>query len=174
MAKSNDSLNETMLLEDAYIAAYESRMESIVQNSKILTQMSEEVKAFVNERESDEDSDGYEYVSLGEALRRWGASLVNFMSDHMLFFVIVAFIIVASVVMTIGRINSIIMIFLAFVLLALLAAILLYLRWQDWKDKREALAKAEMLYKAAQDAKKRQSAAKEAAKRVSEPDGAKA
>ncbi len=47
--------------------------------------------------------------------------------------------------------------------IALLAAILLYLRWQDWKDKREELAKAEMLYKAAQEAKKRQSAAKASA-----------
>lgn len=167
MAKGKDTLNETMLLEDAYIAAYESRMESIVQSSPILKRMSEEVQARVDEQVAEAESDGYEYVSLGEALRRWVGGLGDFMSEHMLFFIIVAFIAVASVIMAFGKINSMIMIFLAFILLSLLAAILLYLRWQDWKDKREELAKAEMLYKAAQDAKKKQSAAKAAAEKVS-------
>lgn len=162
MPNGNGAIDETRLMEDAMAAAYESRMESALGSSKILSDMSEEVKRYIRERDG-EGSDGYEYVSVGEFVRRMAGNVAEFMSDHMLFFVIAAFILIASVIMAFGRLNSLIMIFMAFILLALLAAILLYLRWQDWKDKREELAKAEMLYKAAQEAKKRQSAAKASA-----------
>lgn len=159
MSKGSGVIDETLLMEDALQAAYESRMESALSSNKILSEMSEEVKRYVRERDTD-DSDGYEYVSVGEFIKRQAGNLASFMSEHLLFFVIVAFIGVSTVIIAFGRLNSLIMIFMAFILLSLLAAILLYLRWQDWKDKREQLAKAEMLYKAAQDAKKKQDAAK--------------
>lgn len=160
MARSNGTIDEVWLEEDAAKAAYESRMESALGSSETLQRMSDEVRHYVKRRD---DSDGYEYVSPGELIGRGASAAAQFVSDHMLFFVIVAFILVASVIMAFGRANSMVMIFLAFILLALLAAILLYLRWQDWKDKREALARGEMLYKAAQDAKKAQAAKKKAA-----------
>jgi len=160
MARGNGTIDEVWLAEDASKAAYESRMESALGNSAVLTRMSDEVRKYVKEQN---DNDGYEYVSVGEFIKRVVSGAAEFVSSHILFFVIVAFIIVASVIMAFGRINSLVMIFVAFILLALLAAILLYIRWQDWKDKREALARAEMLYKAAQNAKKAQGAKKETA-----------
>lgn len=154
MPNGNGIIDETWLMEDAKKAAYESRMESALQGSDVLSGMSEEIRQYVSRRDHD-DSDGYEYVSVGEFAKRVAKSVYEFMGDHVLFFSIVAFIGVATVIMAFGRLNSFIMIFMAFILLALLAAILLYLRWQDWKDKREELAKAEMLYNAAQEAKRR-------------------
>lgn len=151
MARGNGTIDEVWLAEDATKAAYESRMESALGSSAVLRRMSDEVREYVREQS---DSDGYEYVSVGEFARRAVSGAAEFVSSHLLFFVIVAFIVVASVIMAFGRINSLVMIFVAFILLALLAAILLYIRWQDWKDKREELARAEMLYKAAQGAKK--------------------
>lgn len=159
MPKGSGVIDETWLMEDAQRAAYESRMETALSSNKLLSDMSAEVKRYVRERDAD-DSDGYEYVSVGEFVKRQAGNLVAFMSTHMLFFLIVGFIAMATVIMAFGRLNSLIMIFMAFILLSLLASVLLYLRWQDWKDKREELAKAEMLYKAAQDAKKKQEEAK--------------
>lgn len=163
MARGNGTIDEVWLEEDAAKAAYESRMESALGNSEILQGMADEVRSYVRRRD---DSDGYEYVSIGELVKRSVSAGAQFVSDHMLFFVIVAFILVASVIMAFGRANSMVMIFLAFILLALLAAILLYLRWQDWKDKREDLDRAEMLYQAAQDAKKTQADRKKAASKA--------
>lgn len=165
MARGNGTIDETWLAEDAAAAAYESRMESAVASSPLLSGMADEIRRYVRDEES---NDGYEYVSVNEFFRRMVDGGAEFVSEHLLFFVIVAFIVVASLVIAFGRTHAMVMVFLAFILLALLAAILLYIRWQDWKDKREELARAEMLYKAAQDAKKKQAEAKKAAKAVEE------
>lgn len=151
--RDGSSYDEARLAEEALAAAQVARMESAVAASPALQGMSDEVLEYVRE---ESESDGYEYVSVGEWGRRVVDGIADFVSEHFLFFAIVAFIALASLVIAFGRVHSMVLLFLAFIFLSLLAAILLYLRWQEWRDKREELARAEMLYKAAQDAKRKQ------------------
>lgn len=143
-ADETSSLYEARLEDDAARAAREERRRRI--------RVALGGMAPGQRRQGDAVDDGYEYVTVGELLRRaWDAT-----EDYRVFVITLIFAALAWLVIAIGRASANLMVFVAFVAMVLLSATLVYMRWRELQDAREALERAEMIYNAAKEAERRQ------------------